>query len=230
MMAANQFAPHGMPQQHPGVPQGHNMAPGMAHNPSQPGSQPGGIPAHLAQQMGVSAPGGQVNPSALMGGMPGGPNAHAMQHLNPQVHPQMYGQSNVNMNCEPPSCLAMLLAKAAANLSTVAAQQMQHQRLQAIQQQRQQQMMAQQMYQMQPGAMPMGQNNYMHPSQIAQLQAMQARSMQQRQQQPVGGAHQFSPLVVETNYTYIESTAAAGKTRTLHKTSLNRASCAHIYQ
>lgn len=101
MMATPGFAPHpGMQQQHPGVPPGHNMAPGMVHNPSQPGSQPGGLPPHLAQQMGVSAPGGQVNPSALMGGMPGGPNAHAMQHLNPQVHAQMFGQSPVPLNCE----------------------------------------------------------------------------------------------------------------------------------
>lgn len=91
------FAPHpgGMQQPHPGVPQGHHMAPGMAHNPSQPGAQPGGIPPHLAQQMGVSAPGGQVNPSALMG-VPGAPNVHAMQHLNPQ----MFGQQPGQMNCE----------------------------------------------------------------------------------------------------------------------------------
>lgn len=74
------------------------MAPGMAHNPSQPGAQPGGIPPHLAQQMGVSAPGGQVNPSALMG-VPGAPNVHAMQHLNPQV-PHMFGQQPGQMNCE----------------------------------------------------------------------------------------------------------------------------------
>lgn len=95
------FAPHpgGMQQPHPGVPPGHHMAPGMAHNPSQPGSQPGGIPAHLAQQMGVSAPGGQVNPSLM--GMHGAPNAHAMQHLNPQVQ-HMFGQQPVN--CESSSC------------------------------------------------------------------------------------------------------------------------------
>lgn len=97
-----------MPQQHPGVPPGHNMAPGMVHNPSQPGSQPGGLPPHLAQQMGVSAPGGQVNPSALMGGMPGGPNAHAMQHLNPQVHSQMYAQGTPMNNCELRSCDSFL--------------------------------------------------------------------------------------------------------------------------
>lgn len=75
------------------------MAPGMAHNPSQPGA-PGGIPAHIAQQMGVSAPGGQVNPSLM--GMHGAPNAHAMQHLNPNV--QMFGQQPVNVNCELRLC------------------------------------------------------------------------------------------------------------------------------
>lgn len=97
------FQPHpgGMQQAHPNMPPGHHMAPGMAHNPSQPGAQPGGIPPHLAQQMGVSAPGAQVNPSALMG-MPG-PNAHAMQHLNPQVQ-HMFGQQPVNMNCESGLC------------------------------------------------------------------------------------------------------------------------------
>lgn len=60
---------------------------------------------------------------------------------------------------------------------------MQQQRLQAIQQQRQQQLMAQQMYQMQPGGVPMGQNGFMHPQQMAQFQAMQARQMAARQQQ-----------------------------------------------
>lgn len=74
------------------------MAPGMAHNPSQPGAQQGGIPPHIAQQMGVSAPGGQVNPSLM--GMPGAPNAHALQHLNPQVQ-HMFGQQPAN-NCESP--------------------------------------------------------------------------------------------------------------------------------
>jgi hypothetical protein len=80
----------GQMQQHPGVPAGHPMAPGMAHNPSQPGAQPG-MPHQMAAHMAVSGPGGQVNPAGLMGGMPpgaGAPNAHAMQHLNPQMFQQ----------------------------------------------------------------------------------------------------------------------------------------------
>jgi hypothetical protein len=76
--------PAGM-QQHPGVP-GHPMAPAMVHNPSQPGAPGGAMQHQLAAHMGVSAPGGQVNAAALMAGMPpgaGGPNAYALQHLNP---------------------------------------------------------------------------------------------------------------------------------------------------
>ena len=84
------FHPGGM-QQHPGVPPGHHMAaPGMAHNPSQPGAQPG-MPQQMAAHMAASGPGGQVNPAAMMGGgmAPGaGPNAHAMHHLNPQMFQQ----------------------------------------------------------------------------------------------------------------------------------------------
>lgn len=77
----------GMQAQHPGVHPGHPMgAPGMAHNPSQPGAQPG-MPPQMAH-MAVSGPGGQVNPAMMAGGMPpgaGGPNAHALQHLSPQM-------------------------------------------------------------------------------------------------------------------------------------------------
>jgi hypothetical protein len=106
------FSPHpGAMQQHPGAPPGHPMAPGMAHNPSQPGAAPGGMPHQLVGHMGVSAPGGQMNPAALMGGMPpgaGGPNAHAMQHLNPAAQAQMFQAQHINpMACEsataPPS-------------------------------------------------------------------------------------------------------------------------------
>ncbi|RYP51091.1 hypothetical protein DL768_003497 [Monosporascus sp. mg162] len=95
------FHPGAM-QQHPGVPPGHPMAPGMAHNPSQPGAQPGMPQQMAAAHMGVSGPGGQVNPAALMGGgmAPGaGPNAHAMHHLNPQMfqQQQQFGMNNPNM-------------------------------------------------------------------------------------------------------------------------------------
>ena len=96
------FSPHpGAMQQHPGVPQGHpGLAPGMAHNPSQPG-QPGAIPQHLVAQMGVSGPGGpQINPAAMMtAGMPpgvAGPGAHAMQHLNPQQQAILFQQQQMN--------------------------------------------------------------------------------------------------------------------------------------
>ncbi|RYP19673.1 hypothetical protein DL767_009607 [Monosporascus sp. MG133] len=95
------FHPGAM-QQHPGVPPGHPMAPGMAHNPSQPGAQPGMPQQMAAAHMGVSGPGGQVNPAALMGGgmAPGaGPNAHAMHHLSPQMfqQQQQFGMNNPNM-------------------------------------------------------------------------------------------------------------------------------------
>ncbi|KAI1759092.1 LIM-domain binding protein-domain-containing protein [Hypoxylon sp. FL1150] len=56
----------------------------MAHNPSQPGAQPG-MPPQMGAHMAGSGPGGQVNP-AMMGAMPpGGPNAQALQHLNPHM-------------------------------------------------------------------------------------------------------------------------------------------------
>lgn len=82
-------------QQHPGVPGGHPMGPGMPHNASQQGvpggGGGGGMPPQLSGHMNVSgAPGNQ----ALMGTMPpsgAGPNAHALQHLNPgqgQMFPQ----------------------------------------------------------------------------------------------------------------------------------------------
>jgi len=76
----------------------------MAHNPSQPGAPPQGIPHQLAPHMAVSAPGGQMNPGPLVGGMPpgaGGPNAHAMSHLNPAQASQMFQAQHNNMGaCE----------------------------------------------------------------------------------------------------------------------------------
>lgn len=104
MMASMQVPqnfPHPGGMQHPGVPPGHHMAPGMAHNPSQPGSQPG-IPHHLAHQMAVSGAGGQVNPALMGAGMPPGANAHAMQHLNPNVQHMFPQQPVTQMNCEWP--------------------------------------------------------------------------------------------------------------------------------
>lgn len=99
------FPPHpaaGIPQ-HPGAPAHPMGAPGMAHNPSQPGAPPQGIPHQLAPHMAVSAPGGQMNPGPLVGGMPpsgGGPSAHAMSHLNP-AQAQIFQAQHNNMGaCE----------------------------------------------------------------------------------------------------------------------------------
>jgi hypothetical protein len=76
------------------------MAPGMAHNPSQPGTTAGGIPHQLVGHMGVSGPGPQMNAAALMGGMPpGNPNAHAMQHLNPAAQAQMFHHPQMGQMC-----------------------------------------------------------------------------------------------------------------------------------
>jgi len=99
------FPPHpGGMQQHPGAPPGHPMAPGMAHNPSQPGAPPG-MQQHMVGHMGVSGPGPQINPAALMAGMPpgaGNPNAHAMQHLNP-AQAQLYHQQHMCTYKLPPN-------------------------------------------------------------------------------------------------------------------------------
>jgi hypothetical protein len=73
--------------------------------PGQPGMAP-------QMHMGVSGPGGpQVSQAgAMMGGIPqgaGGPNAHALQHLNPGAaqQAQMYQQQ---MACESiPLCLVL---------------------------------------------------------------------------------------------------------------------------
>ena len=75
------------------------MAPGMAHNPSQPGGAPGGMPHQLVGHMGVSGPGAQIN-AALMAQMPpgaGNPNAHAMSHLTPQQAHMYQQQQQMNM-------------------------------------------------------------------------------------------------------------------------------------
>lgn len=79
--------------QHQGVPQGH-MA-GMPHNQGPQGQQGPGMPQQM--HMGVSGPGGpQVTQAgAMMGGMPPGagvPNAHALQHLNPNQQQAIFQQ------------------------------------------------------------------------------------------------------------------------------------------
>jgi hypothetical protein len=77
---------------HPGHPMG---APVMAHNPSQPGAQPG-IPPQMAH-MGVS---GQVTPGMIVGAPQGaaGPNTHALQHLNPGMFQQQPQFSTYSYN------------------------------------------------------------------------------------------------------------------------------------
>lgn len=77
------FTGHPAGMGHPGV-AGHPMAPGMPHNPGQQGAPGGGMPHQFAGPMGVSAPGGQVNPAMMGGGMPPGANPNnPIQHLNP---------------------------------------------------------------------------------------------------------------------------------------------------
>lgn len=185
------FSPHpGGMQQHPGVPPGHHMAPGMVHNPSQPGSQPGGIPHQLAH-MGVSAPGGQVNQAALMQGMPpGGPNAHAMQHLNPQMAQQLFHQQQQMQNCmshhhahlvtSPTRRLTLCID----NINPQLTQQMQQQRLQQLQVHQQNATRQALMQQQGQYGMPMGMGglSHMNPQQVAQFQALR---MQQAQGRPV---------------------------------------------
>ncbi|KAL2753759.1 hypothetical protein ACRALDRAFT_2029519 [Sodiomyces alcalophilus JCM 7366] len=145
-----------------GVP-GHAMGPGMPHNPNQPGAPAGaGMPQQM--HMAVAGPGGQVHPAALMGGIPqgaAGPNAHALQHLNPAQNPMFQGGQFANFAGNP----------------TMA--QLQQQRLfQQQQQQSRQQFLAQQAAfgaNMQVGVngMPMG-----VPMNQAQLAAMRQARMQ----------------------------------------------------
>ncbi|KAK3321427.1 LIM-domain binding protein-domain-containing protein [Cercophora scortea] len=137
----------------------------MAHNPSQPGATPGGMPHQLVGHMGVSGPGGQIN-AALMAGMPpgaGNPNAHAMQHLNPSQAQLFHHQQQMN---NP------MFANAAGNPQQLHQAQMQQQhRLAQLQQQQQarQVLMQQQAYQ-NIGNMPMG--IPINATQAAQYQQM----------------------------------------------------------
>jgi hypothetical protein len=87
--------PAAMQQQHPGMPHGQPMGPGQVH------------PQSMGQPMmhpGVSAAGGphvtQGGPMmAMQPGMgPGGPNAHAMSHLNPGA--QMAQQNMQQQPCK----------------------------------------------------------------------------------------------------------------------------------
>lgn len=151
----------------------------MAHNPSQPGAPPQGMPHQLAPHMAVSAPGGQMNPGPLVGGMPpgaGGPNAHAMSHLNP-AQAQMFQAQHNNMG-----------AFAANNQAMQQIQQ--QQRLQQLQQQQHTRQLMQQAYaQGGMAGMPMGVGinmNLLSPA--AQQQAAQLAAMRARQQNPQ--AHQ----------------------------------------
>ncbi|KAI8252524.1 hypothetical protein K4K56_008968 [Colletotrichum sp. SAR 10_98] len=134
------------------------MGPGMPHNPNQQGPPGGGMPHQM--HMAVSGPGGQVNPNQLMGGMPpgaGGPNAHALQHLNPQN--PMFQQNQFAQNFNNPAAMAH-------------ATQMAQQRLFQQQQQARQALMAQQAFNANMGVngMPMGMP--MNPQMAAQMAAM----------------------------------------------------------
>ena len=93
MMAMSQFGhPGGMPG-HGGMPHGHPMGPGHPSNQGMPNGGQAGV--SMAQQMQHAMAGGpQVTQGPMMGmpqggpGVSGGPSAHAMQHLNPQINPQ----------------------------------------------------------------------------------------------------------------------------------------------
>lgn len=178
------------------------MAPGMAHNPSQPGA-PGGIQHQIVAHMGVSGPGPQMNPAALMGGMPPGvnPNAHAMQHLNPAQAQQMFQQHQMNpmsmyksfplqLDLSQTAHADFLVMGVGVGNQNIQQQVQQHQRLQALQQQQQarQALMAQQAAAMQGmGGMPMGVP--LNQAQYPQLRGMQVipphmRQAQLQQQNP----------------------------------------------
>ena len=93
MAMSSQFGhPGGMPG-HGGMPHGHPMAPGHPSNQGVPnGGQPG---VTMGQQMHAMGSGPQVTQGPMMGisqggpGVSGGPSAHAMQHLNPAINPQL---------------------------------------------------------------------------------------------------------------------------------------------
>lgn len=100
MASVPQTFPHqgGMPG-HAGMQHGHAMGPGHPSAQGMPGNgQPG---VSMAQQMHAMGGGAQVSqPGGPMVGMPqgggqagpGAPSAHALSHLNPSAHPQMYQQ------------------------------------------------------------------------------------------------------------------------------------------
>jgi hypothetical protein len=149
--------------------------------------------------MGVSAPGGQMNP--VMGGIPqGAPNAHAMSHLNPQA--QLFQAQHLNpMACKslsPSFLLPLLPGHGNTDLSldaqnNPALQQMQQQqRLQQLQQQQQQHAQRAMMAQYNMGGLPAGMMPNMaqmnpaaqqqHAAAQAHMAAFRRQQMQQAQQ------------------------------------------------
>lgn len=92
------FPGHPAGMGHPGA-GGHPMGSGMPPNQGQQGN-PGGMPQQFAgNPMGAGTPGGHMNP-AMMGGMPpGGPNAHALQHLSPAQQQQLLQQQHLQNQC-----------------------------------------------------------------------------------------------------------------------------------
>ncbi|RKF84007.1 Transcriptional activator ptaB [Golovinomyces cichoracearum] len=166
MMAslAQAYPPHqgGMPQ-HTGISQGHPMS----HNPSHPGQSGSGLPQQL--HMGISAPGPPVTQGqAMMAGMspgPGGPSAHALQHLSPGQQQQAQAQ-------------AQMFQHQAMFASNPQLQQMhQHQQqVQLLAHQRQQQAQRQAMMAQQYSGMPMSMPNGIPAMTQAQFQAMRGQA------------------------------------------------------
>ena len=96
------MAPGGMPQQ---------MGQGLPGNPGMPGGQPMGVSMNQQMHPGAAGPGGmQVTQGGPMGGgmMPGvppgvsggGPNAHALSHLNPHGAAMMAQQQQMQQACK----------------------------------------------------------------------------------------------------------------------------------
>lgn len=196
---AQSYSPHpaGL-QQHPGVAQGHPMSGVLPQQGGPPGP---GMPQQ-AFHMGVSGPGVQQasQTGAMMAGIPpglngpGGPNAHALQHLNPNqaLYQQQQQQQQMACTYSFPVCWAhflflvfygsiligrlgsLLIWSAVANpqMQQMAQQHILQQQTQARQAQAARQAMMAQQYN---GGMPMNMVNGMNPG----LNAAQFAAMRQ---------------------------------------------------
>lgn len=99
------FAPQPGGMVHPGMPPGHQMAPGQPGHPGHMVGQPGGMMQGM--HPGVSGP--QVTQGPGVTGMPQGvgmgtgvgvPSAHAMSHLGPSQAQFIHQQQNMAANCK----------------------------------------------------------------------------------------------------------------------------------